>query len=311
MCCWRVYVERPHAAEGLDSRGTQTPCAQFVNWAKPVCEHLRKAGCFADWVDPCSGLPVRSNFRSDLLFRTCTGPLLPCRPRQRTAPWCTQKWMDLRCCAGTALARLGAARSCTTRSGEQQCTQPLFSQTPRTSSCKRLCWSRAVKPFQTRAPCLHTVMLPVGRLLLRRHSLTLPQLDSFGVGRRKAWQGETLWQCDSPSCHVLSLCSLRSRLLALALRQAARYSVHQATPARHHSLPNHKSRALSCLVGRNTGANAMLVFSLWRPRHALTPHPCASACCSRGLAEACLVRSRATHRNTARWAPHGDAGPAK
>ena len=32
---------------------------QFMEWARPVCEQLVAWGYFADYIDPCSGLPVR------------------------------------------------------------------------------------------------------------------------------------------------------------------------------------------------------------------------------------------------------------
>jgi len=31
---------------------------QFMSFAKPVCERLEAAGYWADYIDPCSGLPM-------------------------------------------------------------------------------------------------------------------------------------------------------------------------------------------------------------------------------------------------------------
>jgi hypothetical protein len=38
---------------------TQTP-TQFADFAKPLCQALRAQGHWADYIDPCSGLPVRA-----------------------------------------------------------------------------------------------------------------------------------------------------------------------------------------------------------------------------------------------------------
>lgn len=37
-------------------------------WAQPVCDHLIAQGHWADYIDPCSGLPVGNDSCELLLF---------------------------------------------------------------------------------------------------------------------------------------------------------------------------------------------------------------------------------------------------
>lgn len=36
-----------------------TSALQFMDWARGVCDRLAAAGHWCDYIDPCSGLPVR------------------------------------------------------------------------------------------------------------------------------------------------------------------------------------------------------------------------------------------------------------
>ena len=54
-------VRLPQPISAHASRVCHPLCPQFVAWAKAVCEHLKASGFsgFMDYIDPCSGLPVR------------------------------------------------------------------------------------------------------------------------------------------------------------------------------------------------------------------------------------------------------------
>ncbi len=48
---------------------------QFADFAKPLCQELRARGHWADYIDPCSGLPVRLLLAFAMRVRTAHPPI--------------------------------------------------------------------------------------------------------------------------------------------------------------------------------------------------------------------------------------------
>ena len=58
VCAVRLLLEF-WGARAFDTEQTHASLSQFMEWARAVCAALAARGCWADYIDPCSGLPVR------------------------------------------------------------------------------------------------------------------------------------------------------------------------------------------------------------------------------------------------------------
>jgi hypothetical protein len=57
--CQRAAVDLVNT--GVDVEDEKDVCLEkFMTWANAVCDHLKAKGLWCDFIDPCSGLPVRS-----------------------------------------------------------------------------------------------------------------------------------------------------------------------------------------------------------------------------------------------------------
>lgn len=55
--CQHAKVDLARVGETVEQE-KDTLLERFVAWAKCVCDALERRGCWADYVDPCSGLPM-------------------------------------------------------------------------------------------------------------------------------------------------------------------------------------------------------------------------------------------------------------
>jgi len=55
--CQRSVVDLVQMGEAIETEKDRL-LERFAEWAKAVCEKLNSAGYWADYIDPCSGLPM-------------------------------------------------------------------------------------------------------------------------------------------------------------------------------------------------------------------------------------------------------------
>jgi hypothetical protein len=64
--CQRSDVDLVQMGEVIENEKDRL-LERFAEWAKGVCDRLNAEGHWADYIDPCSGLPVRTRLHSQLM----------------------------------------------------------------------------------------------------------------------------------------------------------------------------------------------------------------------------------------------------